>query len=348
MNIAKDMKQFALFIFFLVSTIFYAVFAQTEHKVAVIGFYNVENLYDTEDDPLKKDDEFLPNGENQWTVERYQTKLNNLARVIGDMGKEQGGVVVLGVSEVENEKVLLDLVATDRLKPLKYGVVHHDSPDVRGVDVAFIYLKERFKVIGQKAFPLIIPEDTLFITRDQFLVTGILDATDTLHILVNHWPSKRGGEKRSMPKRIAAAQLSRKIVDSLMNVNPMAKVIVMGDLNDNPTAKSITEYLKPVGKISELGVGGLFNPMWKLYKDGIGSYAYKDSWELIDNIIVSYGLVKDIKPNTYKYKTVEVFRKSYMVTATGPFAGYPFRTYAGGVYQGGYSDHFPVLITLQR
>ena len=342
------MRRFTFFIFLIVSTFFYAVFAQTEKKVAVIGFYNVENLYDTEDDPLTDDSEFLPDGLYRWTQERYQTKLNNLSRVIADMGKEQGGVVVLGVAEVENERVLLDLVATDRLKPLNYGVAHHDSPDLRGVDVALIYQKDRFRVIGEKAFTLVVPDDPKFITRDQFLVTGILDETDTLHILVNHWPSKRGGEKRSMPKRIAAAQLSRKIVDSLMNVNPMAKIIVMGDFNDNPTAKSITEHLKSVGKIKDIRVGGLFNPMWKLYKNGIGSYAYRDSWDLIDMIMVSYGLVNNDKPNTYKYKNAEVFRKGYMDTSTGSFAGYPFRTYAGGVYQGGYSDHLPVLITLQK
>ena len=342
------MKRLVFSIFFATATIFYAVLAQTEQKIAIIGFYNVENLYDTEDDTLTNDNEFLPDGANQWTQERYQTKLNNLARVIADMGKEQGVVVVLGFSEIENERVLLDLVATDRLKPLNYGVAHHDSPDLRGVDVAFIYQKDRFRVIGEKAFTLFIPDDPKFVTRDQFLVTGILDKTDTLHILVNHWPSKRGGEKRSMPKRIAAAQLSRKIVDSLMNVNPMAKIIVMGDFNDNPTAKSIKEHLKPVGKINDLETGGLFNPMWKLYNDGIGSYAYRDSWDLIDMIMVSYGLVKNVKTNTYRYKSTEIFRKSYMVTSTGSFAGYPFRTYAGGVYQGGYSDHFPVFITLQK
>jgi len=342
------MKRFIFFILLLASIAFCTISAQTEPKIAIIGFYNVENLYDTEDDPLTNDDEFLPNGPYQWTEERYQTKLNNLARVIADMGKEQGGVVVLGVAEVENERVLLDLAATDRLKPLNYGVAHHDSPDLRGIDVAFIYQKDRFRVIGEKAFTLFIPEDPKFVTRDQFLVTGILDAIDTLHILVNHWPSKRGGEKRSMPKRIAAAQLSRKIVDSLMNVNPMAKIIVMGDFNDNPTAKSIKEYLRPVDKISELRVGGLFNPMWKFYRDGIGSYVYRDSQEVIDMIMVSYGLVNNVKQNTYKYKSAEIFRKNYMVTSTGAFAGYPFRTYAGGVYQGGYSDHFPVFITLQR
>lgn len=325
---------------------FFCIFAQSDKNLAVIGFYNVENLFDTEDDPLTNDAEFLPDGANQWTEERYQTKLKNLSRVIADIGKEQGGVVVLGVSEIENKRVLDDLVSTDRLKPFNYGVAHHDSPDRRGVDVAFIYMKNRFKVIKEEAFPL-VTDNPDFITRDQYLVTGILDQTDTLYLLVNHWPSKSGGEKRSMPYRIAAAQLSRQIADSLMNVNPMAKIIIMGDLNDTPNAISLKEYLKPKGKIKETLPGDLFNPMWQMYRDGIGSYAYRDSWELIDMVIVSWGLLYP-QSKTYKYSSAEIFRANYLITPRGSYAGYPFRTYGGGVYQGGYSDHFPVFITLQK
>lgn len=339
----KRIILFGIFFLFSISLLF----SQSKtYNVAVIGFYNVENLFDTENDPAINDEEFLPNGANQWTPERYQRKLQNLSKAIAAIAKEQGGVVVLGLSEIENRKVMEDLANTEMLKPFNFGVVHHDSPDRRGVDVGFVYQKDRFEVLNQKAFRL-RTADTNFRTRDQLLMTGILDQTDTLHILVNHWPSKSGGESRSAPLRIAAAQLSRYIADSLMNANPNAKVIIMGDLNDNPNAKSITEHLKVKGKIKEMGEKDLFNPMWKLYRDGIGSYAYRDSWELIDMIIVSSGLL-NVRPGTYKYKDVDIFRASFLMTKTGSFVGYPFRTYAGGAYQGGYSDHLPVYIILQR
>ena len=316
-------------------------------KTAIIGFYNVENLYDTEKDPTIDDNEFLPDGPYQWTPERYNQKLKNLAFVISEMGKEQGGVVVLGVCEVENERVLNDLVAQDALKPLNYKVAHHDSPDYRGVDVAFIYQGDRFEFISQKPHTLTIPDNPRFKTRDQLLLVGVLDQTDTLFLIVNHWPSKRGGEARSNPLRMAAAKLTKYIVDSLLSVNPYAKIIVMGDLNDNPTAKSITTGLGAKGKINEVSKWDIFNPMIRMYKDGIGSYAYRDSWDLIDQIIVSYALL-NAKPNTYKYLSAHVFSPNFLKTKSGSFQGYPFRSYAGGNYAGGYSDHFPVYIILQK
>jgi len=316
-------------------------------KTAVIGWYNVENLYDTEKDPFTDDSEFLPNGAYQWTLERYQLKLKNLSQAISEMGKERGGVVVLGVCEVENERVLTDLVAQELLLPYNYKVAHHDGPDVRGVDVAFIYQANRFEFISQKAHTLKIPDNPRFRTRDQLLLVGVLDKTDTLYLIANHWPSKRGGEARSNPLRMAAAKLTRSIVDSLLSINPNAKIIIMGDLNDNPTAKSITVGLNAKGKINNVAPFDIFNPMWKMYQDGIGSYAYRDAWELIDQIMVSYSLLKP-QPNTYKYVSAHVFSPNFLKTKTGSFQGYPFRTYAGGNYAGGYSDHFPVYIILQR
>jgi len=324
-----------------------AVFPLHAQKTAVIGFYNVENLYDTEKDPIADDSEFLPDGAYQWTPERYQQKLKNLSFAISEIGKEQGGVVVLGVCEVENERVLNDLVAQSALKPLNYKVAHHDGPDLRGVDVAFIYQSERFEFLSQKAHTLTIPDKPYFKTRDQLLLVGVLDKTDTLYLIANHWPSKRGGEARSNPLRMAAAKLTRSIVDSLLNIHPNAKIIIMGDLNDTPNAKSITVGLNAKGRINDVTKSDLFNPMWKMYQDGLGSYAYRDAWEMIDQIIVSYSLLKP-KSNSYKYVSAHVFSPNFLKTKTGSFQGYPFRTYAGGNYAGGYSDHFPVYIILQR
>lgn len=341
------MKKTLLTVIFLITCCFYAVTAQTDNHKANIGFYNLENLFDTINDPNKDDEQFLPEGAYQWTAERYQEKLEHLSHVIEEMAKIDGGLVVLGVSEVENEQVLLDLVSTPRLKPLNLSVCHHESPDRRGVDVAFLYDPSRFRILSTKAYPCRLPEDTNFITRDQWLMNGILDGSDTLRILVNHWPSKLGGEKRSMPKRMAAALLSRHIVDSLTNASPNAKVIVMGDLNDNPNAKSLMEGLKTHTKTQNLTNHDVYNPMWKMFQDGIGSYAYRDSWELLDNIIVSGALVNAAK-NTYQYTSAHIFRKEFMITKSGSYMGYPFRMYAAGIYQGGYSDHLPVYIVLTK
>ena len=319
----------------------------TAQNTAIIGFYNVENLYDTEDDPLTDDSEFLPDGAYQWTPERYKQKLKNLAFAISEIGKAQGGVVVLGFSEIENERVLNDLVAQNALRDLHYKVAHHDSPDLRGVDVAFIYQGDRFNVIEQKPFTLTIPDKPSFKTRDQLLLVGVLDQIDTLYLIVNHWPSKRGGEASSAPLRMAAAKLTKSIVDSIQTVKPNAKILVMGDLNDNPNAKSIMNGLNAKGKMSDVKPGDLFNPMWQMYRDGIGSYAYQDSWDLIDQIIFTHALLNP-KPKGYRFVSAHVFNANFLKTKSGSYQGYPFRTYAGGNYAGGYSDHFPVYIVLQK
>jgi hypothetical protein len=321
--------------------------AQPAQNKAVIGFYNVENLFDTIDDPLKNDEQFLPNGDYRWGTDRYNAKLESLSKVIELLAQLDGGLVVLGVSEIENEQVLLDLAATPRLKPYHLSVCHHESPDRRGVDVAFFYDASRFKILSTRAFPTIVPGQPDFITRDQWLMTGILDGTDTLDIVVNHWPSKSGGEKRSLPGRLAAGALGRQIADSVLNSRPNAKFIYMGDLNDNPTSKCILQEMNTKTKPENLASTDLYNPMWKLFRDGIGSYAYRDSWEMLDNIIISGGLV-NAAPGTYKFRSAHVFRKDFMFTKTGSYMDYPFRTFAGGNYQGGYSDHLPVYIVLTR
>ncbi|MDY6327286.1 MAG: endonuclease/exonuclease/phosphatase family protein [Bacteroidales bacterium] len=321
--------------------------AQETHSKAIIGFYNVENLFDTIDDPNKNDEQFLPTGDYRWGSQRYAKKLSNLSRVIADMASLDGGLVVLGVSEIENEQVMKDLAATGLLKKYNLSVCHHESPDRRGVDVAFFYDPNRFKILGTRAFPLHVPGNPDFITRDQWLMTGVLDNTDTLDIVVNHWPSKAGGEKRSLPGRTAAGQLARHIADSVLHSRPNAKFIYMGDLNDNPSAPCIAKEMNIQKKEHNLTQHDLFNPMWKLFRDGIGSYAYRDSWEMLDNIIVSGALVNAM-PGTYKYTSAHVFRKSYMFTQSGSYMDYPYRTFAGGNYQGGFSDHLPVYIVLTK
>ena len=339
------MKRIVLSIVMMAFVI--AALAQTARSKAIIGFYNVENLFDTINDPNTNDEQFLPEGDYRWSTVRYEAKLKSLSKVISEMAKLDGGLVVLGVSEIENEQVLLDLAATELLKPYHLSVCHHESPDRRGVDVAFFYDATRFKILSTRAFPTIVPNNPDFITRDQWLMTGILDGIDTLDIVVNHWPSKSGGEQRSLPGRLAAGQLGRYIADSVLHSRPNAKFIYMGDLNDNPTSKCIMAEMGTKTKPEKLTQYDLYNPMWKLFRDGLGSYAYRDSWEMLDNIIISGGLV-NAAPGTYKFRAAYIFRKDYMFTKTGSYMDYPYRTFAGGNYQGGYSDHLPVYIVLTK
>ncbi len=345
------MKSQNRIIWLLIAAIFFISFnlsaQDKKYQVAIIGFYNIENLYDTINDPLKNDEEFLPNGANKWTSERYWIKLNMLSESISKIASDisKTGPTILGLSEIENIHVIEDLINMPLLKKLNYGIVHYDSPDRRGVDVGLIYQKSRFKVIGSSSHRLITP-DTNFITRDQLLVQGLLDGEE-IYIIVNHWPSKRGGEKRSEPKRVEAAQLTKHLSDSLHAINPKVNVIIMGDLNDNPNAKSIAKTLNAKGNKSEMKDGELFNPMWKLYKDGIGSYAYNDSWTLIDNIIISNNLLGE-DYSSYKFFVAKVFNETFLQQKEGTFKGYPWRCYAGGNFIGGYSDHFPVYIILAR
>lgn len=324
------------------------LFSQMQIKVAVIGFYNLENLFDTINDPNTNDDDFTPDGLYRWTSERYYEKLNNMARVISRIGYKhfQQYPIILGVCEVENRKVLEDLVQTSYLQPSNYGIVHYDSPDRRGIDVALLYDTLLFKVYFSKPYYVTIQNKPNFSTRNQLLVSGILDG-DTIHIIVNHWPSRRGGKKESEPLRIAAAQVTRHIVDSLFNINPKAKIIVMGDMNDDPNNVSITNYLRAKGQKHLLSEGDLFNPAWELHKKGIGTLAYQGKWNFFDQIIISQGLLNNNLQSWEFYKAF-VFNEQFLLNQEGRFAGYPYRTFSGNSYIGGYSDHLPSYIILMK
>ncbi len=317
------------------------------YQAAIVGFYNLENLYDTIDDPKTDDAEFLPGGLNTWNSAKYNLKIDRMSEVISKIGSDvvAGGPVVMGFSEIENRGVLEDLINTPVLKPMNYGIVHFNSPDRRGVDVGFIYQKNRFVVEGSHPFRL-TTEDTAFRTRDQLLVWGKLDG-ESIYFLVNHWPSRRGGEARSAPKRKAAAALARRISDSLYKMDPNVKFILMGDLNDDPTNASITKVLLAKGSVKEVVPGDMYNPMFKLYQNGIGSYAYRDSWSLYDQIIVNSNVAKG-DSSSYFLMTAKIFNAQFLKQKTGTFAGYPWRTQAGGQYLAGYSDHFPVYGVLIR
>lgn len=338
------MKKISLILIFalIISTL--NAQEKKKYRIVCMGFYNVENLFDIYHDNGKNDYEFLPDGSSQWTEERYQKKLKNISEVISKIGIKTvpGGAAVMGLSEIENRRVLEDLVAMPLIKDKNYQIVHYEGPDARGVDVALIYQPAIFKLVSSRSVRLTVPREKGFFTRDQLLVSGIIDG-ETVHIIVNHWPSRSGGEKRTSPLRCAAADLTRSIADSIMQIDPDAKIIVMGDLNDDPVNESIVKHLRAKGKQENLEKGDMFNPMYKMYKDGVGSLAYRDAWSLFDNIIVSQGLLGDDK-TTFKFYQAKVFNENFLVQQSGAFKGYPWRTYASGAYHGGYADHFPVYM----
>lgn len=319
-------------------------------KVACIGFYNLENLFDTLDSPDTDDSEFLPNGTRRWTPAVYQEKQKNLARVVSELGTEvtPDGVAILGVAEVENRRVLEDLVKQPAIAARNYQIVHYDSPDERGIDVGLIYQPKYFKLTGSRAIPLLVYGDDgeRNLTRDILCVTGLLDG-EPLHILVNHWPSRRGGEAATAPYRNAAALLCKNVKDSLLLTDPNAKVIVMGDLNDDPNSPSVKQVLAAKSKKNEVESGDFFNPMYEFFRQGIGTMAYQDAWSLFDQLVISEGLVRERQAG-YRFHKAHVFNKPYLIQKTGQFKGYPFRTFDFDNYIGGYSDHFPVYLFLVK
>lgn len=321
--------------------------AKQEYVPALVGFYNVENLYDTLDQADVDDAEFLPGSAKQWGSLRYWHKLDKMAGVIASLGKDlhPQGLAILGLGEVENRSVVEDLAAREPLKARGYKVMHVDGPDRRGVDVALMYNPALYKVYAHKSYRLHMA-DTSFRTRDQLLVSGVLDG-DTTHVIVAHWPSRRGGEKRSEPNRKAAAELGRHIIDSLLAINPNARVMYMGDLNDDPVNVSLVRFLRATGDKTKAVDGTLFNPMYEPYQKGIGTLAWRDSWNLFDQIAITPALVTGAG-GQYHYYGVRIFNEPYLRQEEGNFAGYPSRTFVGDIYQDGYSDHFPVFLILVK
>lgn len=320
---------------------------EVRYEPRPIGFYNVENLYDTLDGP-NDDAEFLPGSAKQWDTERYRRKLQHLAKVLGEMGSDifPDGLVAFGLCEVENRAVVEDLVHTPPLAKRGYRIVHHDSPDRRGVDVAFVYNPKYFTLLHEKKYRLTDPQDTLFRTRDQLVVSGLMDG-DTVSVVVNHWPSRFGGEKVSLPKRKLAAELGRHIIDSLLARNGNARVLYMGDLNDDPVDPSVRKFLGTTGDKDLVSDKKLFNPMYDLYQKGIGTLAWRDSWNVFDQIILTPALVTGAG-GALRYYGVRVFNPPCLRQDEGNYAGYPLRTFVGDTYQGGYADHFPVYVILVK
>lgn len=315
-------------------------------QLACVAFYNLENLFDTIDGP-NNDAEFLPNGANKWGGMKYKAKLKNMSYAISQIGIDNSpvGAAILGVSEIENRGVLEDLVKQPDIAARSYQIVHYDSPDRRGVDVGLLYNPRLFTVSNSKSYRL-RTDDTTFLTRDQLMVSGYLMG-EKVHVIVNHWPSRSGGEMRSRPKRNLAAGLTRSIVDSLFKVDAKAKVIVMGDLNDDPMNESCATILAAKKDASEVGPKELYNVFWKTLEKGIGSLSYNDQWNLFDQIILSHELINGDKSKLRYWKS-EVFYRNFLIQQEGRYKGTPLRTHAGGVWLNGYSDHLPTAVYLVK
>jgi len=344
----QPMRKIALSFVFSVLTIFFVNGQKSQFKAVSVGFYNLENLFDYVRDTTIRDADFTPWGRRAWTEEKYNEKLSNMAYVISQMGLDvtPAGLSILGVCEIENRRVLEDLVAQPALKDRNYEIVHTDSPDRRGIDVGMLYNPAHFTYVNHEMnnIEFLFDDGDTLSTREIMHVTGVLDG-DTTHVLINHWPSRSGGEKRSAPRRNRAAEKAKEIVDRIKSKNPDAKILVMGDLNDDPTSHSTKNILQGKSKKKDVKADDMFNPMADPYRRGLGSNAYRDNWSLFDQIIVSPGLLDDEQKGYFYYKA-NIFNKKYLIQRSGRYKGYPFRTFSGDKYQGGYSDHFPVLVYL--
>lgn len=319
------------------------IFSKKKKKKPVtIGFYNLENLFDTSDDKHTFDDDFTPDGKKHWNYGRYQKKIKKLSSVISQIGIEKSKLppLLIGVVEVENKVVLSDLVTHKNLADFHYGYAHYDSPDERGIDVALLYQKKEFELLESKTYPLLLsrPNGERDYTRDVLYVKGRLKGV-LMYILVNHWPSRRSGEDTSEGNRIKAAELVGSIVDSIQLEDPAAHIMIMGDFNDDPTNKSIKKTL--------LSNVSLYNPMESLLAKGKGTLSHKRTWHLFDQIIFTKNFF-DENTTGFSFRYADVFNKKFVKVFKGKYKGTPFRTYVGKWYKGGFSDHFPVYIYLNK
>ncbi|MGB0982231.1 MAG: endonuclease/exonuclease/phosphatase family protein [Winogradskyella sp.] len=346
------MKTLKLLLVLFAMLNMFSVWSQKEKrfKIHTVAFYNLENLFDTINDPLKYD-EASPMMEIKTNRSKiYNKKVKNMARVIAGIGTDvtNNAPAVIGVCEIENRKVLEDVVNDPLLLGKDYGIIHFEGPDRRSIDVALLYQKALFKPINTSAHELLIYDDVTrkrVFTRDQLLVTGKLDG-DVIHVLVNHWPSRSGGEARSRSKRVGAAKLNKRIIDSLQSKNPYAKIITMGDLNDDPTNASVKKVLKAKKNKKNVGLKGIYNPFEKMFSDkGYGTTAYRDAWSLFDQILITKPLLEN-DYSSFRFWKAGIYNKSYLSNKRGRYKGYPLRSFANGNFTDGFSDHFPVYIYL--
>ena len=302
--------------------------------------YNVENLFDTVDDPKIPDEEFLPESEKKWDNERYQKKLNDLSRVISEINEKELPEIV-GLVEIENRVVLEDLIQTGPFKDQGYTIIHEESPDFRGIDVALIYRKDAFKELMHETLPVVFPDNPEFKTRDILHVTGQIK-NKTVHIFVNHWPSRIGGDEKTEPKRVLAASVLKSKIDDILALDPKARIIIMGDMNDEPINKSLVETL---GAKSPDSAAKLVNLMIPDDNSGLGTYFYSGNWNMLDNLVVSDELISGKRIQIVDQKGF-IYSSDWMIYTNKTGDKTPNRSYVGNKYVAGVSDHFPVYLKM--
>lgn len=338
-------------------------FGETKSRSYVIGFYNLENLFDTYNDPSHLDEEFLPDGKNKWTESKYKKKLSNMAKVIRAMHDDNGcWHTILGISEIENRLVCEDLVSQEAIAAANYQIVHYDGPDRRGVDVGLLYDPKTFGYITSESIPFTFKDSKIdftldkeaqrrFRARDILMVRGKIGG-EMFAFYVVHAPSRLGGKGGDLRSR--CCEIIYNHAAALEKRFPGIKVVVMGDMNDNPTDDSQKVWLRGKATVEEMKPGDFFDPYEKMLKDGYGSLAYRGEWNIYDIEQVNYNLavapkgglkIRKIVKNKYYGR---IFQKSWMTQQSGPYKGTPFRTFSGGAFIGGFSDHYPTYIVISK
>lgn len=297
-------------------------------------------------------DEFTPHSAKNYTSKVYQQKLTNESRVISELGMQYTRTLpaIVGLIEVENRQVIEDLIKQPALNKMDWGIVHYNSYDARGIDVGLIYQKKRFTVTDsyKKELAIFDEEGKREYTRDILVVKGLLDG-EKIAVFMNHWPSRRGGEAISQAKRNFAAKALREEMDKVKTEAPETLLFAMGDFNDDPVSPSLKNYLKAVGDKKDLSEEyPYYNLMYKMFKQGVASLGYRDAPNLFDQIIVSKNALSENVQKNYSVFKAEIYAPTYLITSEGQFKGYPFRSWSGDVFTGGYSDHFPAFVILQK
>ncbi len=339
------MKRLLLF-FFVISLTSSHIFSQSHNNYKIL-FYNVENLFDIYKDTLKNDEEFLPEGERFWNKHRYYNKINNTYKVIMAVG-EWNPPAIIGLSEIENRKVLHDLVNNTPLVKFEYKIIHKESPDRRGIDVGFLYREELFKPLKSEFIPINFPSNPESKTRDIIYVKGIADRIDTLHIFINHWPSRWGGQLESEGRRVFVSSVLKAKVDSIFKSYSASNIIITGDFNDYPDNKSINDILNASQNLDSILEDQLYNLSAQLFKTkNIGTYKYQGEWGVLDQFIVSGNLLKNGNKIQTSVNDTYIFNADFLLEPDEGYFGYkPFRTFIGYKYNGGFSDHLPTYLIL--
>ena len=337
--------------------------AQKTQQNYVIGFYNLENLFDTYDDPVKNDSEFLPEGKNKWTQAKYEKKLHNMAKVIRSMAdNNKRWHTILGISEIENRLVIEDLVSQPEIADANYQIVHYDSPDRRGVDVALLYKPDQFTYLDSESIPFDFNSDidfsdtdtSYFKTRDILMVHGLI-AGEHFAFYVAHLPSRIGGKGGNLRSR--GAEIIYNHSREMEAKYPGIKIVAMGDMNDNPTDDSMAKYLHGQEHLENVTPTEFYSPYISMLKAGYGSLCYQGVWSIYDLELVNYNLahapdgglkIQPVTKNHGKEYYGVVFKRPWMTTQKGQYKGYPFRTFSNGAFVGGYSDHYPTYIVVGK